>query len=386
MVGVGLLFDLNRYFKLEQVFSVVTPRPVVMAVAFLALIAVIWMLTSLHLDRVWLLLALGGLLLIFVLVKVPALPTLLWNWRPGLRKPDAAPVTVLLSWLGYSYIAFRLIHTIRDRQAGRLPVVLLDEYVTYVIFFPTLIAGPIDRLERFVVELRQPVKLDEKGWLFVIERLARGMFKKFVVADLLYVIALRDDLVPLIHSTGWMWVLVYAYAFQIYCDFSGYTDIALGAGRLLGFHLPENFALPYLKPNLTRFWNSWHMTLTQWFRAYYFNPLTRTLRQWKFPVWLILVVTQISTMALIGFWHGISWNFLLWGLWHGTGLFVHNRWGEWMRGRIDPATWKPVWRTLWDTGGVLLNFHFVALGWVFFALGTPQLSFSVIRVLFGVLS
>jgi D-alanyl-lipoteichoic acid acyltransferase DltB (MBOAT superfamily) len=385
MVGVSLLFDLNRYFKFEQIFSAVTPRPIIVVVVLVGIIVGLLGVAVLRRwERVLLPLALAGLLSLFLLVKIPALPSLLWNWGLGFRNPVDASVSVLLAWLGYSYIAFRLIHTIRDRQTGRLPAVTLDEYVTYVIFFPTLIAGPIDRLERFVTELRQPLKLDNDGWLFVIYRIVGGMFKKFVVADLLYIIALRDDLVPQIHSTGWMWVLVYAYAFQIYCDFSGYTDIALGAGRLLGFRLPENFSSPYTKPNITQFWNNWHMTLTQWFRAYYFNPLTRSLRGWKIPTWSILILTQISTMALIGLWHGVSWNFLLWGLWHGLGLFIHNRWSEWMRGRIDPSAWRPAWRVLWGVSGALLTFHFVALGWVFFALETPALSLSVMRVLLGI--
>ena len=121
---------------------------------------------------------------------------------------------------------------------------------------------------------------------------------------------------------------MYAYAFRIFLDFSGYTDIAIALGRLLGVRLPENFAAPYLKPNIALFWNSWHMSLTQWFRAYVFNPLARRLRSAtaQIPDWLACLVTQLVTMLLIGLWHGITWSFALWGLWHGIGLFVHNRW------------------------------------------------------------
>lgn len=267
-----------------------------------------------------------------MLIKAPAL----------LQIVIPQPAPLVLGWLGFSYIAFRLLHTIRDRQSARLPAATLGEYVTYVIFFPALSAGPIDRIERFLPELRQPAPLTSPDGLFVIRRVVLGLFKKFVIADTLAIIALNDTLVQRIHTSGWMWILVYAYTLQIYFDFSGYTDIAIGMARLLGIRLPENFAAPYLKPNLTQFWNNWHITLTQWFRAYAFNPLTRTLRRTSLPIWVIVLITQLSTMILIGLWHGITINFVLWGLWHGGGLFIHNRWTEWSRGRFDPSEYSPL--------------------------------------------
>ena len=110
------------------------------------------------------------------------------------------------------------------------------------------------------------------------KRIIIGIFSKFVLADGLALIALNNINSRQVNSTGWLWVMLYAYAFRIFFDFSGYTDIAIGMGQLLGIQLPENFEKPYLKQNLTLFWNSWHITLAQWFRAYFFNPLTRALR------------------------------------------------------------------------------------------------------------
>jgi D-alanyl-lipoteichoic acid acyltransferase DltB (MBOAT superfamily) len=178
-------------------------------------------------------------------------------------------------------------------------------------------------------------------------------------------------------------LLLYAYAFQIYFDFSGYTDIAIGMGRLLGFKLPENFNSPFLKPNLTQFWNNWHITLTQWFRAYFFNPVTRALRSGKkaLPIPVIILITQLATMVLIGLWHGVTLNFVIWGLWHGLGLFVHNRWSEMTRSRM--ATVSSRLQTALNLGGVFLTFNFIALGWVFFALPEPTISVHFLRVLFG---
>ncbi|PKN90102.1 MAG: D-alanyl-lipoteichoic acid biosynthesis protein DltB, partial [Chloroflexi bacterium HGW-Chloroflexi-7] len=149
---------------------------------------------------------------------------------------------------GFSYIAFRLIHTLRDRQNGRLPTMALDEYFIFMIFFPAISAGPIDRCERFIKDLRQPFIPSADTLGNASKRLVIGLLKKFVAADLLAMIALNAANAGQINSGAWAWILVYAYAFQIFFDFSGYTDIAIGMGWLMGIKLPENFNAPYLKP------------------------------------------------------------------------------------------------------------------------------------------
>jgi D-alanyl-lipoteichoic acid acyltransferase DltB (MBOAT superfamily) len=274
-------------------------------------------------------------------------------------------------------------HTIRDRQSGRLPPVSLGEYVSYVIFFPTLSAGPIDRIERFITNLRTPQEFTADDLGEASKRVVLGLFKKFVIADTLAMIALNFRNASQVTSSGWAWLLLYAYAFQLYFDFSGYTDIAIGMGRLLGIKLPENFNSPYLKPNLTQFWNNWHMTLTQWFRAYFFNPVTRALRSGKkpLPIPAIILITQVATMVLIGLWHGVTLNFVIWGVWHGLGLFIHNRWSELTRNRM--AALSSRMQTVLNIGGVILTFNFIALSWVFFALPEPTISIHFFKVLFG---
>jgi len=173
---------------------------------------------------------------------------------------------------------------------------------------------------------------------------------------------------------------------RIYFDFSGYTDIAIGLGRLMGVHLPENFSSPYLKPNITQFWNSWHMTLTQWFRSYFFNPLTRALRSTgsTLPDPLMILLAQTSTMLLIGLWHGVTVGFVLWGLWHGLGLFIHNRWRDFAR-RIAPSGGDARFgHVIAHYAGIFLTFNFVSLGWLFFALSTPASVWGVFLKLIGV--
>ena len=327
-----------------------------------------------------------GILAIFIFLKSPGLSerllTFVGNWR-GRTLDDSAAFNI--AWLGYSYIAFRLLHTLRDRQSGVLPAVGLAEYVNYAIFFPSFTAGPIDRLERFVKDLRAPLPLKNDDWLFAGQRLAAGLFKKFFVADLLALVSITDALVGQARSPGWLWFELCAYSFRIYFDFSGYTDIAIGMARLMRVRLPENFAAPFLKPNLAQFWSAWHITLTQWFRAYFFNPFTRSLRTSKLvlPTWLIILLTQVGTMLLIGLWHGLTWNFALWGLWHGLGLFLQNRWSEFLRLRFPDLGAGRAARAFFRVTGVLLTFAYFTLGLVFFALSTPQLSFAALMKLFG---
>jgi alginate O-acetyltransferase complex protein AlgI len=234
--------------------------------------------------------------------------------------------------------------------------------------------------------LRNDFLLTQEETLLGGQRIFLGLFKKFVIADSLAWIALNDALAVQVRTAGWMWIIVYAYAFQIYFDFSGYTDIALGVARLVGIKLPENFAAPYTRPNLTQFWNNWHMTLTQWFRSYFFNPFNRWLRGFKtIPAWMMILVGQVATMLLIGLWHGITLNFVLWGVWHGLGLFIQNRWSDLIRTRYPHLGQNARLQPVLQVGGILLTFHFVALGWVFFALSDPSLSWQVLERLFNLL-
>jgi D-alanyl-lipoteichoic acid acyltransferase DltB (MBOAT superfamily) len=378
--------DLNRYFQWDEIFITATPRPQWIVVLFVILLALALVIARFReFPPVLFVIVVIGLTLLFVLIKVPSALSLFLDAVSRLRGKEVGG-SISLAWLGFSYVAFRLLHTVLDRKAGRLPSVPLADFVNYVIFFPAFTAGPIDRLERFILDLNNPVPLDRAGWLDAGTRFFVGLFKKFVIADALAWIALNDKFAQQINSSAWMWLLLYSFSLRIYFDFSGYTDIAIGLGRLLGVRLPENFAFPYLKPNLTQFWNSWHMSLTQWFRNYFFNPLTRALRSSKpsLPPYLVILVAQVSTMVLIGLWHGVTVGFVLWGLWHGTGLFVQNRWSSYMKDHV------PAWgRTLMGQrvltlAGVFLTFNFVSLGWLFFSLSTPAKVWSVMAILFGV--
>lgn len=385
ILGIMMLISVSRYFGSIAFFIPAQPPQSAQVVIFILLILLVFFISTklpVSKNSYWLLL----LIVIFVMIKTPILSkSLSYFLRSINRQSTELASSVDIVWLGYSYIAFRIIHTIRDRQTGRLPDVELVDYLNYIIFFPTLTAGPIDRLDNFVRYHKFPFR--DRFEIVGVggKRITIGLFKKFVIADSLALIALNNTNALQIQGTGWMWVSLYAYAFQIYFDFSGYTDIAIGMGRFMGFVLPENFLAPYLKPNLTQFWNNWHMTLTQWFRAYFFNPLTRYLRsrKKKWAIFAMILVTQLSTMILIGLWHGVSWNFMMWGIWHGLGLFVHNRWSNFFNIRTQNWASTSLKRFILNGSGILLTFNFVALGWVFFVTTSPWMSWQVLQKLIG---
>jgi len=379
-----LLLSLTRYLDASPLLTASTPPRfeqtllVMLVSGFLLLV-----FASRAGSRPLLLSGIVLLVGLLIALKIPPLSLHLAQLLRGLGGQSIEAASAFdIRWLGFSYIAFRIIHTLQDSLKGRAPQVSLQEYVTFVFFYPALIAGPIDRLERFVKDLRAPFSRADIDWDFVVKRLTLGLFKKFILADSLALIALSPQNALQVQESGWAWVLLYAYALQIFLDFSGYTDLALALGRLVGIKLPENFNAPYLRPNLTQFWNNWHMSLTQWFRAYVFNPFSRSLRGTSFPVWSMILLAQLLTMTLIGLWHGITLNFVFWGLWHGLGLFLHNRWQDVFRIRINDWANTTLRQQALNWSGIFLTFNFVALGWVWFALPAPQMTIDFFALLF----
>jgi D-alanyl-lipoteichoic acid acyltransferase DltB (MBOAT superfamily) len=319
-------------------------------------------------------LALAYLILIVILFVVLKTPALQAASAGAFAQVGGGSVLPDWGWLGFSYIAFRLMHVLLDYRIGRLGAISLRDFALYVIFFPALSAGPIARVEQFSRELAGDKKLDSAALLEGGRRIGIGLFKKFVLADLLAYLALSPQLAAQTDNTAALWVMLYAYAFRLFFDFSGYVDIAIGIGRLAGITLPENFTAPYTKRNITAFWNSWHITLATWFRTYFFTPLSRVLMgtPLRSRRLLVILIVQVCTMVLIGLWHGVALNFVLWGAWHGLGLWLHKvqqdrsrRWDAYMAEH-------PTLARLIHGLSLVFTFHFVAVGWVFFAL--PSLS------------
>lgn len=356
-----------------------------------AVVLGIWRVTR-PLNQGRVLTAIIGLaVLMFIVMKTEAFATGLSQFLRSTTGQDTSIASMNdLAWLGFSYVAFRLIHTLRDRQTGKLPALSLREFTSYVIFFPSLTAGPIDRAERFIKDYRALPELygfDAARYTEGLSRIMIGVFKKFVVADTLALsLSLNPTNAEAVGSPLWLWALLYGYAFRLFLDFSGYSDIAIGIGILFGVRLPENFNRPYLKHDLASFWQSWHITLSNWARFYVFTPLSRALltHNPKPSPTVVVLTTQLATMAVIGLWHGVTINFVIWGLWHGLGLFVHKQWSDRTRKWYLSLKDKPGQKRAWTFAGWFITFHFVVIGWVWFALPEFEQSVRIFGKLFGI--
>jgi D-alanyl-lipoteichoic acid acyltransferase DltB (MBOAT superfamily) len=387
VAGVILLIGLTRYVEPLCCITPSTPPGILPVALALVLVAGLGAaVCRLAPGLRWPVIGLTVLLIaVLVVLKTEPLALVASSLLRRLAGQSAVRAAALdLRWVGFSYVAFRLMHVLLDRFYGRLPAFSLREFITYTLFFPAFTAGPIDRVERFIKDMRAPFMLGAADLAAGGQRIVLGLLKKFILADGLAFVALNAQNASQVSSTGWTWFLLYAYAFRLFLDFAGYTDIAIGIGLLAGIRLPENFDRPYLKPNLTTFWNSWHMTLAQWFRAYWFNPTTRAMRTRSLPVWLIIALGQLTTMVFIGLWHGFTWNFVLWGAWHGLGLFIHNRWMAAMRTRMRHIQDRPGLSRAVTAASVALTFHYVVVGWVWFALPEFTLAKDVFLRLFGI--
>ncbi len=394
IAALVLALSLMRFIDADYRLTASRPPDPVAVVVTLAVVGVLVLSGSALAVRsrkraLWLVILI--IVLIFVALKSEPIATEVARaWRAQTGQDTTLATFVDLNWLGFSYVAFRLIHTLRDRQSRLLPAVSLREYVTYVIFAPAYTAGPIDRVERFTDDVRslpQMIGLDGARFTRGFTRILIGVFKKFVIADGLAMgVALNPTNAAQTHGALALWLLLYGYALRLYFDFGGYTDIAIGIGILFGIKLPENFSRPYLRTNITVFWQSWHATLSAWARSYIFSPLSRWLltRKPKPSPTLIVLTTQTATMVVIGMWHGISLNFLIWGIWHGIGLFAHKQWSDRTRKWYRSLNDKPRQKWAWTAVGWFITFHFVVLGWVWFALPSLDQSLRVFGGLFGI--
>ncbi len=230
------------------------------------------------------------------------------------------------------------------------------DYLLFVSFFPHLVAGPIVRPSHMLPQLEAVPVADAKQMSDGLFLIAKGLTKKIAIGDYLaqnLVGRVFDN--PGLHSPLEAWVGVYAYAFQIYADFSGYTDVALGSAKLFGYELPQNFDRPYQSQDLQEFWRRWHISLSSWLRDYLYIPLGGS-RGSSFLTYRNLMIT----MVLGGLWHGASWNFVIWGVLHGGALAVTRAYQR-RRGAAD--TEAPPWKRVLL---IVATFHYVCLAWIFF--------------------
>jgi alginate O-acetyltransferase complex protein AlgI len=234
--------------------------------------------------------------------------------------PGSSIIHLILP-LGLSFFTFEFIHYQVDLFRGHQPVRDPVRFALFPSFFPTQIAGPIKRYQDFDAQVRAQPRFDPRLALEGVELIALGLFKKVALADtLLPIVGLIFDK-PYAWGWGDRWIGLLAFAFQIYLDFSGYTDIGRGSAQLLGYRIPINFRRPYLATSARDFWRRWHISLSSWLRDYLYIPLGGSRGSpWRTRLNLMI------TMGLGGLWHGAAWHFLVWGLGHGTALAVNRAW------------------------------------------------------------
>jgi alginate O-acetyltransferase complex protein AlgI len=255
---------------------------------------------------------------------------------------------------GISFYTFKsMSYTIDVFKREIAPCTAVMDYVTFVTFFPELIAGPIVRASIFLPQMTRPIGLTLPGLRHGISLFLLGLTKKIVIADTLSRVADPIFARPDLYATSTLWTAVLAYTFQIYADFSGYSDMAIGTAKMIGYDLPENFNMPYIAKNPSDFWRRWHITLSQWLRDYLYIPLGGNRGG---PI--RTYVNLFATMLLGGLWHGASWTFVIWGALHGSALAIHRLW-EAHRLPTPPVVL-----------GRVLMFAFVTLCWIPFRAGT----------------
>ena len=287
------------------------------------------------------------------------------------------PVLNILLPLGISFFTFEFIHYIVDVYRGSKPVKNFVDFALFASFFPSQIAGPIKRFQDFMQQMQESPKFKSEEFRHGTFLILQGLFKKVVLGDNLSPIVATAFNNPSGLGLIDAWIAVIGFSYQLYFDFSGYTDIGRGSAMLLGYKVPENFNLPFLAASLTDFWRRWHISLSTWLRDYLFISLggsrcsaLKTKRN------------LIVTMVLGGLWHGAAWHFVIWGAAHGFGLTVFKDWSQLIE--RTGALAKLQKTRAWHFAGIVFTNLFVYLAFAVFRAANLEQSAAVISRFFGV--
>ena len=303
----------------------------------------------------------GNLALLFFykfLAAFGSFPLLPESWLSFLEKSGFP--------LGLSYITFQAVSYLADVHSGRIHSEKnLLNFSLYILLFPKILVGPISRYRNLAASLAEPT-LTADDAANGIRRFIGGLAKKTLLADTLAkTVDAAFRLGAASIHTNIAWLALLGYALQIYFDFSGYTDMALGLGQMMGFRLEENFNFPYISQSLSEFWRRWHISLSTWFRDYVFYPLERRRVRFFGQQINILIV-----FLLTGLWHGFTWSYLLWGGLHGVFLAMESLWARQMKRLFRPL------RHFYALSAILLT-------WVVFRSPSPRFAWNFLRRLFG---
>jgi alginate O-acetyltransferase complex protein AlgI len=271
--------------------------------------------------------------------------------------------------IGISFFTFKALSYTIDVYRRAIPACRSPwRFALFISFFPELVAGPIVRASVFLPQLDRSLAPSLARVSSAVPIILLGLTKKLMIANRLAGFADPVFQSPESYSAATVASAVLAYSLQIYCDFSGYSDMAIGVARIIGIDLPENFNMPYAATSITEFWRRWHITLSEWLRDYLYIPLGGNRRGVR-----RMYANLMITMLLGGLWHGASWNFVIWGGLHGLGLAVHKRFAT--RGRAPSNAARVL--------GWIATFAFVSLCWVFFRVETLSGAVFILRKLAG---
>ncbi len=270
--------------------------------------------------------------------------------------------------IGISFYTFQtLTYSIDVYRGAHAPLKKLSNYLLYIMSFPQMIAGPIVRFNEIADQIEERTETTQDKLQGII-RFSIGLAKKVLIAN---VMGQQADIIlseaPESISSLYLWIGMIAYTFQIYFDFSGYSDMAIGLGKIMGFSFPENFNHPYTSKSISEFWRRWHITLGVWMRDYLYIPLGGNRVSTNFRLysnlWLVFLIS--------GFWHGASWNFIIWGAFHGIFLILDRLFLDKLFAKT-PTIFR-----------VLLTFILVVIGWVFFRIEQFDQAIQVIKQMFN---
>jgi alginate O-acetyltransferase complex protein AlgI len=268
--------------------------------------------------------------------------------------------------IGISFYTFEAINYTIDVYRRKVPAEKnLGNFMLFITFFPHLVAGPIVRARDFLPQIHRRKRWDWPRMQLGVQFFLMGLFKKLAIADRMSYFVKPVFESPDAYGSGPVWLATIAYALQIYCDFSGYTDMALGCAHMLGYKLAQNFNMPYIAGNISEFWRRWHISLSSWLRDYLFIPLGGS-RGTKWHTYRNLMIT----MTLGGLWHGASWTYVIWGVLHGLFLIIHRSFRDFCerRPRVDRLVHSLPGKSLcWG-----LTLFAVCVGWVFFCAAGVQ--------------
>ncbi len=252
----------------------------------------------------------------------------------------------------------------------------LGFYALYVLFYPQMVAGPIERPGNLLRQFHQEQTFEYQPVADGLKLMMWGLFKKIVIADRLAILVNNVYDTPT-HYTGLPLILAtYCFSFQIYCDFSGYSDIAIGAAKVMGIRLMKNFDRPYYAKSIGEFWKRWHISLSSWFRDYVYIPLGGNrvaTGRWYFNLFFVFLVS--------GLWHGANWTFVIWGALHGMYL-IGSILTQKVRDRLSAVTDLPNYPLLKKLVGIFITFHLVTFSWIFFRAKSLKAAWYIITHLF----